>query len=61
MNQPDPPITPSLDALLIDAAHKSLRDALGTYREPIARAYLEIVVANAKARRAIAARDEVQP
>jgi len=42
--------TPSPDALIIDAAHKALRDALGTYREPIARKYLEAVVAAAKAR-----------
>lgn len=42
--------TPSPDALIIDAAHKALRDSLGTYREPIARAYLEAVVSAAKAR-----------
>jgi hypothetical protein len=48
-------ITPSRDAVDIDAAHKVLRDAIGTPQEAIARAYLEEVV------RRVKARQEAQP
>ncbi len=41
---------PSQDAQDIDAAHKVLRSAIGTPREELARAYLEIVVAKVKRR-----------
>jgi len=50
MTQQPLDIAPSPDALAIDAAHKVLRDAIGTRQEDIARKYLELVVAKIKAR-----------
>ena len=50
MTQQPLPIAPSADALEIDAAHKVFRDALGTPREDLARAYLAAVVAKVKRR-----------
>ncbi len=41
-------ITP--EAVEIDAAHKVLRDAVGTKQEAVAREYLRLVVAKVKAR-----------
>lgn len=45
-------MTPSQDALDIDAAHKLYRDALGTPREELAREYLRIMIAKAKRKEA---------
>ena len=50
MTQQPLDITPSAEAIEIDAAHKVLRDAIGTRQEAIARKYLELVVAKIKAR-----------
>ncbi len=44
-------IVPSPEAIEIDAAHKVLRDAIGTKEEAIARKYLELVVEKIKARK----------
>lgn len=51
MSQQPLGIQPSAEALEIDAAHKVLRDALGTPREELARAYLAIVVEKVKRKR----------
>ena len=50
MTQQSLHITPSPEAIEIDAAHKVLRDAMGTPREELARAYLAIVVDKVKRR-----------
>ena len=44
-------IKPSADAIEIDAAHKLLRDAIGTENEALARAYLDEVVRKVSERR----------
>ena len=46
------PMTPSEAALAIDEAHKIYKRNIGTEREALARKYLEVVVANVKARSA---------
>jgi len=52
MTQQDLDIRPSQDAIEIDAAHKVLRDSMGTPREELARAYLAVVVDKVKRRSA---------